>query len=81
MPVSNLIDFANCKDCPLNGQSPKVMGFGSMNPDIMFVGEAPGKTEIKVGRPFVGNSGKLLRQIISQLGIDINNCYFTNTVM
>jgi DNA polymerase-3 subunit alpha len=54
-----------CQKCKLaqvrekeNGKI--VIGRGSKNPDILFVGEGPGQTEMQEGRPFCGRSGKLL---------------------
>lgn len=45
------------------------------------VGEAPGPEEDKAGKPFVGKSGKLLRAIMSQVGIDpIEEVFWLNTV-
>jgi len=45
---------------------------------IALVGEAPGYNEVKQGRPFVGESGKLLRMIIKQLGVDPEELFITN---
>ena len=42
-----------------------VLGEGSHDSHIMFVGEAPGKNEAKMGRPFVGAAGKLLDQMLA----------------
>ena len=55
-----------------------VPGRGNLKSDIVIVGEAPGADEDKQGRPFVGRSGKLLSQALSDLGIDENNVYITN---
>lgn len=47
-----------------------VLGRGTLDsPKILFLGEAPGKTENKEGRPFVGRSGKILDKWIEHLGI------------
>lgn len=45
---------------------------------IMLVGEAYGEQEEREGRPFVGPSGKLLNQLLSQVGISRAECYTTN---
>ena len=45
---------------------------------IMFIGEGPGIAEEEQGRPFVGRSGKVLRNVIAKLGLD--TWYITNTV-
>ena len=55
-----------------------VNGEGGDSPDFLFVGEAPGKEEDKLGRPFVGESGKILRWIIRNSGI--RNVRLTNIV-
>ena len=57
-----------------------VLGEGSKNPKIIFVGEAPGKEEEKKGRPFVGRAGRLLRKTITESGVNIKDCYITNVV-
>jgi uracil-DNA glycosylase family 4 len=47
---------------------------------IVIVGEQPGKMEIKLGRPFVGPAGQELLSILHSLGINKNDCYFTNVI-
>lgn len=56
--------------------------FGDGNPEarIMFVGEAPGADEDRIGRPFVGVSGQLLDRMLAWIGLDRTNFYITNTV-
>lgn len=51
---------------------------GPLDANIMIVGEAPGKTEEQQGKPFVGSSGKLLKQMLSHSGINYSKCYVTN---
>ncbi|AMM44899.1 uracil-DNA glycosylase [Bacillus phage SP-15] len=46
---------------------------GTENPIFYVVGEAPGFTENKVGKPFVGRSGKLLEKLMSEVGLDETN--------
>jgi uracil-DNA glycosylase family 4 len=50
------------------------------NPDahIMFIGEAPGKDEVRYGKPFVGAAGGVLSEMLLKAGIDESECYFTN---
>ncbi len=57
-----------------------VKPIGSKDAKICLIGEAPGKDEEAIGIPFIGNSGKLLRQLLGNAGIDFNNCYITNVV-
>lgn len=47
---------------------------------IMMIGEQPGDSEDKEGRPFVGPAGRLLDQCLEEAGIDRRNVYVTNTV-
>ncbi len=57
-----------------------VFGEGSLNPKIYLLGEAPGRTEDETGRPFVGRSGKLLRELIAKTGIKSKDVYITSVV-
>lgn len=47
---------------------------------IAFVGEAPGDTEIKEGRPFVGTAGRILDSLLTEVGIKREECFVTNLV-
>lgn len=47
-----------------------VVGEGSLNADIMFVGEAPGRNEDEQGLPFVGAAGKNLDKLLEGVGLD-----------
>lgn len=64
----DLIKRNECAVCPLNHEPglchPKMKPDGSTKPFIYVIGESPGATEDEKGRPFVGPSGKLLRQYI-----------------
>lgn len=57
-----------------------VIGEGSHDARIMFVGEAPGRNEAKTGRPFCGAAGKVLDQLLAHAGIDRKSVYVTNIV-
>lgn len=57
-----------------------VAGQGPSEPDLLFVGEAPGKTEDYLGRPFVGPTGELLDEILREIGIDRRQVYITNVI-
>lgn len=48
---------------------------------LVLVGEAPGKDEIRVGRPFVGASGRVLRGLLRKAEINPLRCYMTNVFM
>lgn len=47
-------------------------------PEVMVIGEAPGRVEQEEGRPFVGDSGQLLRALLEECGVD--SYYLTNVV-
>lgn len=57
-----------------------VIGEGSHEAKIMFVGEAPGENEAKTGKPFCGRAGKILDELLSSAGIDRKDVYVTNIV-
>lgn len=57
-----------------------VFGDGSLNANIVFVGEAPGKQEDIAGKPFVGASGKFLNELLATIGLSRNDIYITNIV-
>ena len=57
-----------------------VFGEGNEHAKIMFIGEAPGADEDRIGRPFVGKSGQLLDKMIEAIGIKREDCYITNVL-
>lgn len=57
-----------------------VFGEGPENASLMIIGEAPGAEEAKSGRPFVGNSGKLLNKYLEEAEIARDKVYITNTL-
>ena len=62
-------EIRHCTLCPLsNGRTHAVVYRGSLAPRLVFVGEAPGAEEDRLGIPFVGRSGKLLDVAIEALG-------------
>lgn len=66
--------------CALSKQSNVVLGEGNFNADIIFIGEAPGKKEDELGRPFVGASGKFLDNLINSIGWERSQVYISNVV-
>lgn len=58
-----------------------IVAKGPRNARIVIVGEAPGADEIRLGVPFVGQSGKELDRMLTDAGINPDECYFTNVVM
>lgn len=57
-----------------------VFGEGDPNAKIYFLGEAPGATEDRLGRPFVGSAGKLLEKLLHSAGLTREQVYISNTV-
>ncbi len=57
-----------------------VIGEGSHDSKIMFVGEAPGRNEAKTGKPFCGAAGKILDALLESAGILRKDVYITNIV-
>lgn len=57
-----------------------VIGEGSHEAKIVFIGEAPGKNEALTARPFCGASGKILDQLLESIGLHRKDIYITNIV-
>jgi DNA polymerase len=55
-----------------------VFGVGSVDAQLMFVGEAPGADEDRQGEPFVGAAGQLLNRIIQTMGLSRETVYIAN---
>jgi len=55
-----------------------VFGVGSIDAQLMFVGEAPGADEDQQGEPFVGKAGQLLTKIIQTMGLQRGDVYIAN---
>ena len=72
---------AGCTACPLYRTGTQtVFGEGLAAARAVFVGEQPGDSEDKIGRPFVGPAGKLLDRALEEAGIDRKLVYVTNVV-
>jgi uracil-DNA glycosylase len=68
-------------ECPLIATRTKlVFGAGNADADLMFVGEAPGFYEDQQGLPFVGRAGKLLDQLLVEIGLRREDTFVTNTL-
>jgi len=63
--------YADCVLCPFHAHSKKVHYRGAGDPDVLFVGEAPGKAEDVLGKPFMGRAGKKLDQALDAAGFKI----------
>ena len=72
---------AECRGCPLYLTATQtVLGEGSASARVMFVGEQPGDSEDRQGRPFVGPAGKLFDRALSEAGVAREDAYVTNAV-
>jgi len=80
--LSRIAEIASeCIRCPLSEtRTTVVFGTGSPNADVMFVGEAPGYHEDQQGEPFVGAAGKLLDQLLGEIGLAREDVYIANVL-
>lgn len=70
-----------CTNCRLHEtRTNAVPGEGDPDTEVVFVGEGPGRDEDAQGRPFVGESGRLLTRLIGSLGWGRDEVYITNVV-
>ena len=71
-----------CTRCKLHtlGRRQVVFGVGNPQARLMFVGEAPGEDEDKLGEPFVGRAGQLLTKIIEAMGLTREQVYIANLI-
>jgi DNA polymerase len=70
-----------CTLCRLHeGRTNAVPGAGSLDAEIMFIGEGPGFNEDKQGLPFVGASGNYLTQMLTKIGLSRGEVFITNVV-
>jgi DNA polymerase len=71
--------ICECQLCPLGKTRNKfVYGVGNPNADIMFIGEAPGADEDRLGDPFVGRAGQLLDKILEAMKLNRSEVYIAN---
>lgn len=72
-------DIRSGLDCPLKHAAANLV-FGKGNPDapILFIGEAPGANEDRLGIPFVGSAGKKLDAMLQSIGLALDQCYVAN---
>jgi len=68
-----------CRLCEL-GATQAVPGDGNFNAQVMFIGEAPGRDEDKMGKPFVGAAGKFLNTMLEAIGLKREDVFITNIV-
>jgi DNA polymerase len=80
------LDLVNATASPLYDLRTKTRSFpvlGEGNPDasIMFIGEAPGKNEAELGKPFCGPSGEVLAEMLRSIGLKREDVFTTNLLL
>ena len=71
----------DCTRCDLyRNATQTVFGEGRTGAALMLLGEQPGDVEDEAGRPFVGPAGRLLREVLAEVGLDDRRIYVTNAV-
>lgn len=75
-------EVAACRLCEhlAASRTQTVFGVGNPHADLMFVGEAPGADEDRLGEPFVGRAGELLTKIIQAMGLSRDGVYIANVL-
>jgi DNA polymerase len=70
-----------CRACGIGSTRTKsVYGEGNPCAEVMCVGEGPGETEDRTGRPFVGRAGELLDKMLAAIALAREDVYICNTV-
>ncbi len=70
-----------CTRCPLHQTRTQVVfGSGNADAELMFIGEAPGAQEDRIGLPFVGQAGKLLDKLLGEIGMERNDVFVANVL-
>ncbi|MDP2710667.1 MAG: uracil-DNA glycosylase [Solirubrobacteraceae bacterium] len=71
-----------CTRCPelASTRTQVVFGAGNADADLMFVGEAPGAREDEQGIPFVGAAGKLLDELLGEVGLQRSDVFIANVL-
>lgn len=74
-------EVRSCTACALHKDRTRaVPGEGPVNAEILFIGEAPGRNEDQQGRPFVGQAGKLLEELLAEIGLTRDDVWIGNVV-
>ncbi|KYK22983.1 DNA polymerase [Thermoplasmatales archaeon SG8-52-4] len=78
--MKNITHLINkCKKCDLyKTRNKPVVGEGSIDSNILFIGEAPGHNEDISGKPFVGRAGKIFDELLSSIDMKRNDVFITN---
>jgi DNA polymerase len=72
----------SCQKCQnlVASRTQVVFGVGNRDAELMFIGEAPGADEDKLGEPFVGRAGQLLTKIIEAMGFTRDDIFIANVL-
>ena len=74
-------EILHCQKCPLaKGRKHAVPGEGPSSVDIMFIGEGPGYHENQQGKPFVGQAGAFLDELLAAANLKREEVFITNVV-
>src|SRR3954454_19870929 len=75
-------EASGCTRCPqlAAARTTAVFGSGHADADLMFVGEAPGRNEDEQGVPFVGQAGKLLTELLEEIGLTRDDVFVANSL-
>lgn len=74
-------EIKSCTKCALcRYRTNAVPGEGNPKSEILFIGEGPGQNEDKLGRPFVGEAGKFLEEMLASIKLKREDVYITNVV-
>ena len=74
-------EIERCKNCKLARHRTKVVpGEGPEDAKLLFIGEAPGWNEDQTGRPFVGQAGQYLDQLIGMIGYKRSQVFIANVI-
>lgn len=73
------VSVENCKKCNLyKTRNKPVVGNGSLDAKILFIGEAPGRNEDLQGKPFVGKAGEILDELLGSIGLQRGEVFVAN---
>ena len=76
------LEARECTRCPLHQtRTTVVFGSGNADAELMFIGEAPGANEDRMGLPFVGQAGKLLDKLLGEIGLEREDVFIANTLL
>ena len=73
--------LADCRRCRLcQGRTHVVFGVGNPGARVVFIGEAPGADEDRLGEPFVGRAGQLLNEMLRAIRLRREDVYIANVL-